>query len=251
MNPIARSLLFAVGNLFHPRMLWLMLWPMGISLVLWTFVLIFFGAQIVAVLAGWLQQLQSGTFLVQWNFATAISFLAKVLVFLMAIPVVWLTALLILSVFGMPAMVEHVAGRHFPGLARRRGGGIAGSVWNGVVALAGLAGLALVSIPFWLVPPLWPLIPVVIMGWLNQRVLRYDALAEHASADEMRQIFGSRRRTLYTMGVILALLAYVPLVGFVAPVLFGLAFIHLLLGELQALRTAPIEGEVVRPSIEA
>jgi hypothetical protein len=42
-----------------------------------------------------------------------------------------------------------------------------------------------------------------------------------------------------------ALLAYVPLLGFVAPVLFGLAFIHLLLGELQALREAPIEGEVL------
>jgi hypothetical protein len=48
------------------------------------------------------------------------------------------------------------------------------------------------------------------------------------------------------MGAILALLAYVPLVGFLAPVLFGLAFIHLLLGELEALRQAPIEGEVLR-----
>jgi flagellar biosynthesis component FlhA len=84
------------------------------------------------------------------------------------------------------------------------------------------------------------------MGWLNQRVLRYDALSEHASAEEMQQIFAARRRMLYVMGATLALLAYVPLVGFVAPVLFGLAFIHLLLGELQTLRDAPIEGEVVR-----
>jgi hypothetical protein len=47
------------------------------------------------------------------------------------------------------------------------------------------------------------------------------------------------------MGAILALLAYVPLVGFLAPVLFGLAFIHLLLDELRTLREAPIEGEVL------
>ena len=83
------------------------------------------------------------------------------------------------------------------------------------------------------------------MGWVNQRVLRYDALAEHASAEEMQPIFAARRGTLYVLGALLALLAYVPLVGFVAPVLFGLAFIHLLLGELQALRQAPIEGEAV------
>jgi len=247
MSSVARSLFYAFANMFHPRMLWLMIWPMLIALMIWGTVLLFAGAEMVAMLAGWMQEwLKSGTFFIRWDIGGAITLAAKVLVFLMFVPLVWLTALLILSAFGMPAMVEHVASRRFPQLARRQGGGVAGSVWNGVVALAGLIGLGLVSIPFWLVPPLWPLIPVAIMGWLNQRVLRYDALAEHASGEEMLRIFSARRGTLYWMGAILALLAYVPLVGFIAPVLFGLAFVHLLLGELQALREAPIEGEVLR-----
>ncbi len=247
MNPVTRSLLFAFANLVHPRMLWLMIWPMLIALAAWGTVLWFTGAHAVAMLAGWMQEwIQSGTFFIRWDLGGAITFAAKILVFLMFVPLVWLTALLILSTFGMPAMVEHVASRRFPQLARRRGGSIAGSIWNGVVALAGLIGLGLISIPFWLVPPLWPLIPVFIMGWLNQRVLRYDALAEHATGDEMQRLFAERRGALFWMGAILALLAYVPLVGFAAPVLFGLAFIHLLLGELQALREAPIEGEAVR-----
>jgi len=246
MNPIARSLVYAFVNLLHPRMLWLMIWPMLIALALWTTVLVFTGAQVVALLSAWMQEwLQSGTLLVRWDFSGAVTLAAKILVFLTFIPLVWLTALLILSVFGMPAMVDHVAQRHYAQLERRQGGNLAGSVWNGVVALAGLIGLSLASIPFWLLPPLWPLIPVVIMSWVNQRVLRYDALAEHATAEEMRRIFAARRGTLYALGGSLALLAYVPLVGFVAPVLFGLAFIHLLLGELQALRGAPIEGEVI------
>ena len=248
MSSVTRALMMAFVNLLHPRMLWLMVWPMLIAVTIWGTVLLFTGAQVVATLSGWMQQwMQSGTFFMRWDFSDAITIAAKILVFLTFIPLVWLTALLILSVFGMPAMVEHVAQRHFAQLARRQGGSFAGSAWNGVVALAGLAGLVLVSIPFWLVPPLWPLIPVVIMGWLNQRVLRYDALAEHANADEMRRILAARRGTLYALGVVLALLAYVPFVGFVAPVLFGLAFIHLLLGELQALREAQIEGEVVPP----
>ena len=247
MNPVARSLLYAFANMLHPSMLWLMVWPMLIAAAFWGALLWILGAQLVAMLAGWMQEwIQSGTFFIRWDIGGLITLAAKVLVFLLFVPLVWLTALLILSTFGMPAMVEHVAARRFPQLARRRGGSIAGSVWNGVVALAGLIGLGLVSIPFWLVPPLWPLIPVAIMGWLNQRVLRYDALAEHASGEEMLRIFASRRGTLYAMGAILALLAYVPLVGFVAPVLFGLAFIHLLLSELQALREAPIEGVAVR-----
>lgn len=247
MNPTARSLMFAFANLFHPRMLWLMVWPMLVAFAIWGVVLLFTGAQAVALLAGWMQQwIQSGTFFIRWDFSDAITIAAKVLVFLIFIPLVWLTALMILSIFGMPAMVDHVASRRFPLLVRRQGGSLAGSAWNGVVALAGLAGLALVSIPFWLVPPLWPLIPVAIMGWLNQRVLRYDALAEHATGEEMQRIFAARRGSLYTLGAVLALLAYVPLVGFVAPVLFGLAFIHLLLEELQAFREAPIEGEARR-----
>jgi len=246
MNPVARSLFYAFANMLHPGMLWLMLWPMLIALAIWGTLLWIAGAHVVQLLSGWMQEwMQSGTIFVRWDLRDAIAVAAKILVFLMFIPLVWLTALLILSIFGMPAMVEHVASRRFPGLARRQGGGMAGSIWNGVVAVAGLIGLALVSIPFWLVPPLWPLIPVAIMGWLNQRVLRYDALVEHASSDEMQRIFASRRGTLFAMGAILALLAYVPFVGFVAPVLFGLAFIHLLLGELQALREAPIEERVI------
>ena len=247
MNPVMRSLLFAFASLLHPRMLWLMIWPMLIAIVIWGTVLLFTGAQVVAMLSNWMQQwMQSGTLFIRWDFSGAVAIAAKILVFLAFIPLVWLTALLILSMFGMQAMVEHIASRRFPQLARRQGGSFAGSLVNSVVALAGLAVLGVVSIPFWLIPPLWPMIPVLIMGWVNQRVLRYDALAEHATADEMRAIFSARRGTLYTLGAVLALLAYVPLVGFLAPVLFGLAFIHFLLEQLQARRDAPIEGEAVR-----
>jgi hypothetical protein len=248
MNAVARSLLFAFANMVHPRMLWLMVWPMLIALLVWGVAAVFLWMRTAMRLAEYLRQwVDLNVLFMRFEVGDAMLIVAHVLMVLLFVPIVWFTALLILSTFGMPVMVEHVAARRFPQLARRRGGSVAGSIWNGVVALAGLIGLALVSIPFWLLPPLWPLIPVAIMGWLNQRVLRYDALAEHASGEEMLRIFSARRATLYWMGAILALLAYVPLVGFLAPVLFGLAFIHLLLAELQALRQAPIEGEVLRP----
>jgi hypothetical protein len=48
----------------------------------------------------------------------------------------------------------------------------------------------------------------------------------------MARIFRERRGALYSMGVLLALAAYVPILGFFAPVVFGLAFIHYLLGAL-------------------
>lgn len=247
VNPLFRALLLAFPSLLHPRMLWLMVWPMLVAVAIWGTVLMVTGAQIVATLSGWMQQwMQSGTFFIRWDFSDTITFAAKVLTFLAFIPLVWLTALFLLSVFGMQSMIDHIASRRFPQLERRHGGSLAGSLGNSMVALAGLALLGLVSIPFWLIPPLWPVIPVMIMGWVNQRVLRYDALAEHATVDEMRVIFSTRRGALFGLGAALALLAYVPLVGFLAPMLFGLAFIHFLLEQLQATREAPIESEVIR-----
>ena len=83
------------------------------------------------------------------------------------------------------------------------------------------------------------------MGWVNQRILRYDALAEHADAREMRTVFSRRRAAMYLLGVVLALVAYIPVVGLFAPVMFGLAFIHYLMAELEALRQEPIDATAV------
>jgi len=231
---IARSLLYAAANVLHPRMLWLMLWPMLVALAVWGSAALFLWATLAVRLAAWLQQALD--YALAWShvdFGTAALVAANVLLFLGFVPLVYLTALFILSLFGMQQMVGYVAERAFPGLERRHGGGIAGSGWNSFVALLGMLALGVVSIPLWLFPPLWPIIPLVILGWVNQRLLRYDALAEHADADEMRRIFRARRGALYLLGVLLALVAYVPLVGFFAPVLFGLAFIHYLLGALR------------------
>jgi CysZ protein len=243
MNKIAGSLAFGFFGMLHGRMLWLIFWPMLVALVLWITVLVVSGAQIVALLSGAIQHwLQSGTFFVRWDLGEWAPVAVKIIIALAFVPLVWMTALLILSVFGMNAVVDHVAQLRYPQLARRRGGSVAGSVANGLVALAGMAGLAVLSLPLWLLPPLWPVIPVLIMAWVNQRVLRYDALAEHATAEEMRTLFAASRNTLYGLGVGLALLAYIPVLGFFAPVWMGLAFAHYLLGELRALREAPIEG---------
>lgn len=246
MTSIGRSLAYALANVLHPRMIWLMVWPLVLALGVWGTLAIVFWTQLALALAEWLQQgLAQAPFIGDWDFTTATVFLAKVLILVMLVPIIQLTAVLILSIFGLPSMVAYVAERAYPGLERRRGGSFAGSVWNGVVGLLGLVGLGLASIPLWIFPPLWPLIPVAILGWVNQRVLRYDALAEHASAEEMRRVFGARIGALYVMGVALALAAYIPIIGFFAPVLVGLAFVHYLLGALKEAREAPIEA---RPS---
>jgi CysZ protein len=140
----------------------------------------------------------------------------------------------------MPVMVGLVAERAYPELARRHGGTVAGGLWNSVAALAWLALLILLSLPLWFFPPLWPVLPIVLFAYLNQRVFRYDALAEHATRWEMETLFRRHRRELFLLGVVLALFGLIPLLGFIAPVYGGLAFIHYCLARLAQLRDEPV-----------
>jgi len=116
------------------------------------------------------------------------------------------------------------------------------SAWNALVASLWFGALLVASLPLWLVPPLWPALPALLLGYLNYRVFAYDALAEHASADELGQILREDRAPLFALGVAVALAGHVPLLGLFAPLYGGLAFVHYGLARLDALRTAPIEG---------
>ena len=92
----------------------------------------------------------------------------------------------------------------------------------------------------------WPVLPVVLFGYFNQRVFRYDALAEHATAAEIAAVIRRSRGELFLLGVALALIGHIPLVGFFMPVYGGLAFIHYGLARLGELRGEPIQGEARR-----
>ncbi|MDP2640282.1 MAG: EI24 domain-containing protein [Betaproteobacteria bacterium] len=241
MSEITKALIRAFASLLHPRMLLLMLWPVAIALVLWLGLAFTFWSQAAA----WLQlqfdqSAAIGWAITVWPLSLVATHLAWILLALLFLPLVLITAVLIIGVFAMPAMVKHVAGRTYPGLALRRGGTFAGSVWNSVAALAWLALLALLSLPLWFFPPLWPLLPIVLFGYLNQRVFRYDALAEHASSWEMETLIRRHRRELFVLGAVLALVGLIPVLGFFAPVYAGLAFIHYCLARLAQLRDEPV-----------
>jgi len=231
---VAGALFYGLANLFHPRMLWLMIWPMLVSLALWGSVALVMWTRLALWLAELLNQWALGV--VRLELGQLALFLANVVLLLLFVPLVYLTALFIIGAFGMQKMVEHVATRSFPHLERRHGGTTAGSVWNALVTFFGMLLLFAISLPLWLIPVLWPVITLAILTWVNQRLLRYDALAEHADAAEMKRVFREQRGPLLMLGFLLALAAYVPFVGFLGPVVFGLAFIRYLLGALESIR---------------
>ncbi len=170
--------------------------------------------------------------------ATVSHYLIVFVLAVLLLSLIYLTALVITAFFSMPVMVNHIAQKYYPGLERKKGGNVADSVVNAVVATAVFCAGSVLSLPFWLFPPLAIALPVILMAYLNQRMFRYDALAEHASKQEIEKVIERSGRRLYLLGVIAGLLQFVPVVNLFAPVYVGLAFIHLCLAELKQVRAA-------------
>ena len=147
------------------------------------------------------------------------------------------TALTAIAVLAMPVIVRTVAARDFPALEARRGGTFAGGLRNAVVALLWFVPLWIVSLPLLVVPPVYAVAALALNGWLSQRMFRYDALAEHASAEELAAIVTGSRKRLLGLGLALSPLSLIPLVNvLVLPIYAGIAFTELCLDELAKLR---------------
>ena len=136
--------------------------------------------------------------------------LAPALLLFLAIPVIVIASLLFVALLMTPAMVALVAERRFPHLERKKGGSwVAGLIWSLSSTL--LAAVALiVSLPLWLIPPLILVLPPLIWGWLTYRVMSYDALVDHASAEERQQIFKEHRASLLGIGILSGYLGAAP-----------------------------------------
>lgn len=205
MKPLFDSFWRAVAYCMHPRVIALSFLPLILMVVLSFGLGYFFWEGAVASVTAWLQSYELMQALLSWLDRLGMGGLRSVfgplLVLVMATPVIVLLCLLLVSVFMTPAMVELVAQRRFAKLERKHGGSVMVSVlWSlGSTLLAVIA--LLVSMPLWLIPPLVLILPPLIWGWLTYRVFAFDALAEHASADERKRILHERRGTLLLMGV--------------------------------------------------
>ena len=153
--------------------------------------------------------------------------LAPLLVILVVTPVIVILSLLTVALLMTPALTRLVAERRFPQLERKRGGSVGLSLlWSLVSTLLALIAL-IISVPLWLVPPLILVLPPLIWGWLTYRVMAFDALAEHASGEERREIFRRHRLWLLGIGILCGYLAAAPGLIWVSGALFAAAFVFL------------------------
>jgi hypothetical protein len=138
------------------------------------------------------------------------SVLAPLIVVGLAAPVIVVLSVLLVAWLMMPAIVDLVAARRFPKLERKQGAGLISSVlWALACTLVALLALV-ISLPLWFIPPLVLVVPPMIWGWLNFRVMSFDVLAAHASADERRALLRQYRLQLLGIGVVSGYLGAAP-----------------------------------------
>jgi len=223
---VYRALARAIPIVFGARILAVVFLPLVAAVVFWAVV----GWFAWEPLAHWL-----GTALLGgdsgWSLFAAGAFAALLLMF-----AAMLSALVAVALLAMPVIVAAVADRDFSALVKRRGGTLAGSLVNAMVAIALFLPLWLLALFLLALPPIYVAASLLLNAWLNQRLFRYDALALHAGRDESLAVIRGARGRLFMLGLALAPLSLIPLVNLFAPIYAGIAFTWLCLDELAALR---------------
>lgn len=232
MNLLLDSFWRAAAYCLHPRVIALSVLPLAVMVLLALGLYHLFWEQAVHRVFLWLDSsVMFSTvwgWLQDWGFGSLKAVVAPMLVLLAITPLIVFVALLLVALLMMPALVTLVAQRRFAQLERKHGGPIlVGLAWSfGSLLLAVVA--MVVSLPLWLVPPLILVIPPLIWGWLTYRVMSFDALAEHASAAERRELMRRHRPWLLGIGVATGYLGAAPSVVWASGWVFAAAFFVLI-----------------------
>ena len=241
MTAVLDALARALRDLFQPRVLWVVIWPMLAAGLLWLALAVTFWSTFSGWIALGLDKLGIKAWLTGFEPVWIANGIQALLHVLFYVPLVYLTALLITALFGTSALIRIVAERSYPTLAREHGGSLAGSLWNAAIALVLFVALWGVTLPLWLLG-VGVIVPFVTAAYLNQRLFRYDAIAEHASATEMATLFRNERGGWWGLGVLTGLVQFVPLLNLLGPVFAALAFIHYGLARLDRQRKHSATG---------
>ncbi len=224
MTKLLDSFWRAAMYCLHPRVIALSILPLVIMVAISLGLGYFFWEGAIAAVRGNLDSYEMVGITVRWLETLGLSnlrlVLAPVLLLFLAIPVIVIGTLLFVAVLMTPAMVALVAERRFPNLERKKGGSMLASLlWSLGSTLLAVIALVL-SIPLWLIPPLILVLPPLIWGWLTYRVMSYDALVDHASSEERRQIFKEHRMQLLGIGILSGYLGAAPTLVWASGVMF-------------------------------
>ena len=218
----------AVAYCLHPRVIALSLLPLVALVLVAGGLSYFFWDSAIDLVFRWLESSAWMESITRWlsdmGMGSLKNALAPLLVIFAITPLLVVVVLFVVALLMTPAVVRLVSRRRFPDLERKHGASfVASAFWSlGSMLLAVVA--LVISLPLWLIPPLILVLPPLIWGWLTYRVMAFDALADHASTDERRQVFRGHRLWLLLMGIATGYLGAAPSIVWASGWFFAAAF---------------------------
>lgn len=232
MSEILLALQRSVTTLGRGRVWFYFFAPALVALLL----MVVFSAVALDRLVTQLAEQPPATWLTAWGAEWLAGALATLGAWLLMLSASYLVAMLLTAIVVLPLLLNHLAATDYPELARLGRDSVLAGAWNSVAAaLLFLVGW-LLTLPLWLIPGMALVLPLFWMAWLNRRTFAFDALAVHATDDEWRGLRRQHGGALLLLGLIMALLAYIPFMGLLAPSLAALAYLHFCLESLRRLR---------------
>lgn len=199
---------------FNLKMFLLSLIPSFLALVLWA-VILYFSLQPVL---DFLQQFfidheglqKAGDLL---NFLGLMAFktvIVPLVAMWLLLPLMLMSALLFVGSIAMPVINRTVSQRNYPNLEKRQGGSWWGSIGLALICFFGFVFAWLVTLPLSLFLHLGLFIQPILLGWLTYRTMAYEALADHATAEERETVLQQHRWQLWFVGVATGLMGVLP-----------------------------------------
>jgi hypothetical protein len=237
---VVQALQRALMSQCHPTMLFAMLLPFLIALTGAFLLMWLFWTPLTEWLRAETAQWQMVNRADEWMGAVGLFSLKLYLVPIMAtailLPLSGVLGLAIAAVFVMPLVLRHVERHYYVNLAHLGKYPTTVSVWNALWVSAVFAVGWLVTLPLWLVPPMGLVLSVFWWAFAFSRMMRVDAIVEHASPLERKLLLRRHNMRFWIMGIICALLNLLPPAWVVLPVFSALFYAHYSLQALQTLR---------------
>lgn len=276
----------AFAYCLHPRVMLASLAPLFLMATALGLLGYFFWEPAIDQVHRWLESFEllhsAWSLLERFGMGSLKAVLAPMLIILVVTPIVVIGSLLLVALVMTPALVRMVVARRFAHLVPLQGASFwRSALWSLAVSVAALLA-CLLTLPLWLLPPVALVLPALIWGWLTAKVMAFDALAEHASAQERRTILRQHAVPLLVMGVLCGYLGAAPsliwslgmMVIVWAPILLPLSvwlytlvfafaslwFVHYCLAALESLRmrspvavdttVSELAGSTTEPPVE-
>lgn len=230
LQGVSRAFGRAVVSQFHPAMLLALLLPFLIVLLGSVILIWLFWAPVTEWLRHgfetWPVIGQVEAWLLAMGLVSLQLWLVPILAACILLPLSGLAGIAVAAVFVMPLVLRHLGEDVYSDVARRGQWAFAASAWNATWVVVLFCVGWMLTMPLWLFPPLALVLPTLWWTFAFTRMLRLDALVEHASPEERRRLIRRHNVGFWTLGFICALLSLLPPAWLFLPVFSSLFFAH-------------------------